>query len=676
MASKPFYTDALNGLCSKDQLDLLDSVDCLRSQGISHYVSLPQIIVCGDQSSGKSSVLEAISGVSFPTKSNLCTRFPTELVLRKTSHIGVSVSIVPHHSRSESEQLSLGSFHEKLNGFDGLPLLIENAKAAMGISTHGKAFSKDLLRIEVSGPDRPHLTIVDLPGLIHSETKQQSASDVELVQDVVQTYMKEPRSIILAVVSAKNDYANQVVLKLARIADKKGNRTLGVITKPDTLIPDSESEAMYVSLASNQDVEFRLGWHVLKNMDSETGEWSLTDRDLKEEEFFLQGIWEELPRSLLGVDKLRSRLSKVLLGQIAAELPSLIDEIEIKSNACRSRLDKLGEPRSTLEEQRRYLLHISQSFQSLVKASVDGTYNDPFFGDAESETGYQKRIRAVMQNLNLDFAEHIVRRGHRREITNPKDTTHVSGGTNPKDTTRVSGGTNPKDTTRVSRGVVPITRDEFLDHIQRLMQRTRGRELPGTFNPMIVADLFLDQSIPWEAITRTHIDKVWKAAKEFLSLAATYIADAATSKALFQKIFEPALNQLLESLNAKTAELLTPHQKSHPITYNHYFIETLQKVRNERSKNEYSRIVKNFFGVSCLAPMTHINQHKDLNQLVTDLVQSTEPDMNRSACSEALDCMEAYYKVIYLPYTPSFPYSPQPRLILLCVLIGCFETFH
>ena len=99
----------------------------------------------------------------------------------------------------------------------------------MGISTHGKAFSKDLLRVEVLGPDRPHLTIVD-----HSETRQQTASDVELVQDVVRSYMKEPRSIILAVVSAKNDYANQIVLKLARAADKKGSRTLGVITKPDT----------------------------------------------------------------------------------------------------------------------------------------------------------------------------------------------------------------------------------------------------------------------------------------------------------------------------------------------------------------------------------------------------------------------------------------------------------
>jgi hypothetical protein len=70
--------------------------------------------------------------------------------------------------------------------------------------------------------------------------------------------MKEPRSIILAVVSAKNDYANQIVLKLARAADRAGTRTLGVITKPNTLIPGSDSKVMYMSLAQNLDVEFRL----------------------------------------------------------------------------------------------------------------------------------------------------------------------------------------------------------------------------------------------------------------------------------------------------------------------------------------------------------------------------------------------------------------------------------
>jgi GTPase SAR1 family protein len=618
----------MNKLCNKDQLDLLDSIDILRSQGISHYVSLPQIIVCGDQSSGKSSVLEAISGVPFPVKSNLCTRFPTELVLRKTPRIGVSVSIVPHSSESEGTPLS--GFQEKLEGFDGLPDLIENAKKAMGISAHSGAFSKDRLRVEVSGPDRPHLTIVDLPGLVHTETKQQSASDVQLVRDVVQSYMKEPRSIILAVVSAKNDYQNQIVLRLAHEADKDGIRTLGVITKPDTLTAGSPSEKSYVSLANNHDVEFRLGWHVLKNMDSETTMWSLATRDAEEKEFFSQGIWKEHSPSLLGVDSLRERLSELLLRQIASELPSLIEEIDAKSQACRSHLDRLGEPRATVAEQRLYLLNTSQSFQNLVKAAVDGTYNDPFFGNAKLEPGYQKRIRALMQNLNQDFAECIGREGHCYEII-----------------------ADSGDTSHNSKHASPISRKKYIENIRILMRRTRGRELPGTFNPMIVADLFLEQSTPWEAITRSHLNSVWMAAKKFLKHVVLHVADATTSKALLKNIFEPALDQLKGALNDKTTELLKPHKESHPITYNHYFNKTLQNVRNEWRRKEYSKVLKDSFDITSLEGTSrHISQYVDFPRLLTALMQCTEPDIDHVACSEALDCMEAYYKVA----RPSCPF--------------------
>jgi GTPase SAR1 family protein len=621
MTLTQFKTEALEGLCTREQLDLLDSIDTLRSQGISHYVSLPQIIVCGDQSSGKSSVLEAISGVSFPVKSSLCTRFPTELVLRKNSQVGVRVSIVPHQSRSEAEQRSLSSFCEQLDGFDGLAGLVENAKAAMGISTHGKAFSNDLLRVEVSGPDRPHLTIVDLPGLIHSETRQQLAADVQLVQDVVQSYMREPRSVILAVVSAKNDFANQIVLRLARVADPSGIRTLGVISKPDALVPGSESEGSFVSLAKNQEVEFRLGWHVIRNMDSEKGQSSLSERNIQECNFFSQGIWEELPRSLVGVHTLRTRLSGLLLGQIASELPSLIEEINAKVNSCRMQLQKLGDPRATVDEQRSYLLHISQAFQSLVKAAVDGTYNEPFFGDAKTNAGTQKRVRAVIQNLNEQFTKKISLRGHLRHVL------------------------ENEDQRLVCKHQIRITRDEYVQHIEALLKKTRGRELPGTFNPMIVKDLFQEQCGPWADLTQSHIAAAWVAAKDFLQHAVCYVADGATSKTIFNKVILPALDNLRDALERGSEDLLMPHQRGHPITYNHYLTETLQATRADRQKEAFREALQSYFGVDTLSTTHPVDYTINLKGLYNSLLQKTILDMTRFASEEALDCMLAYYKV-------------------------------
>lgn len=623
MVMKSFDNSVLDGLCSKDQLDLLDSVDRLRSQGIDHYVSLPQIIVCGDQSSGKSSVLEAISGVSFPVKSNLCTRFPTELILRKTTNVGVSVSIVPDHARSNAERASLNNFRETLDSFDTLPTLIDNAKTAMAIGSFGRAFSKDLLRIEISGPDRPHLTIVDLPGLIHSETKQQSMEDVELVQDVVRSYMIEPRSIILAVVSAKNDYANQIVLKLAREADRTGNRTLGVITKPDTLIRGSESENMYIKLARNLDVEFRLGWHVLKNMDSETGLSSLRKRDEEEKRFFSDGVWPSLPDHTLGIARLRERLSNLLLSQIAAELPSLIKDIEAKSAACRSQLQKLGEPRASIEEQRLYLLTVGQTCQSLIKAAVDGTYTHDFFGDAKTDAGYQKRIRAVVQNLNQDFAKNMARDGHHFIIT--ESLTAVSG--------------NEVDTE-----VQTITRTAYLKRVESLMVRTRGRELPGTFNPMIISDLFLEQSQSWETLARSHIARVAFAVTKFLTHLIAHVSEASTSSTIFQFLVKPALDTIFRDAKEKTTDLLTPHQQGHPITYNQDFIDAVQTVKRDRMRVEFSRTIQESFNLddSLSGPQQYLN---DFRPLLEALMEQNNPDQKQHACSEATDCMQAYYKV-------------------------------
>ena len=73
---------------------------------------------------------------------------------------GAVFSIVPSQGASDASCSRLDTFMESLQNLDQFPELVEKAKAAMGIST-GRAFSKHLLRVAISGPKMPKLTLVD-----------------------------------------------------------------------------------------------------------------------------------------------------------------------------------------------------------------------------------------------------------------------------------------------------------------------------------------------------------------------------------------------------------------------------------------------------------------------------------------------------------------------------------
>ena len=74
---------------------LLEKIDKLFACGVGEYVALPQLVVVGDQSSGKSSVLEGLTGLPFPRDSTLCTRFATQITFQRCPERGISASIIP-----------------------------------------------------------------------------------------------------------------------------------------------------------------------------------------------------------------------------------------------------------------------------------------------------------------------------------------------------------------------------------------------------------------------------------------------------------------------------------------------------------------------------------------------------------------------------------------------------
>ena len=650
MAVPDLDMSAVQAFRSSEQQNLLDEIDSLRLQGISEFVFLPQIVVCGDQSSGKSSVLEAISGVPFPRSDTLCTRFATEVILREATTTEAVVSIVPSQDASDADRERLLAYRESLQRLEDFPHLIERAKSEMGITATGNAFSKNILRVEISGQGKPKLTVVDLPGLIHSESRHQSPADVELISNLVRSYMENPRSVILAVVSAKNDYANQIVLKRAKEVDREGLRTLGLITKPDTLPPGSDSEADFVNLASNDNIQFRLGWHIVKNRDYQSRDSSAEERDRSEVQFFSEGVWREMPRDMVGIGSLNGRLSNILLGQIKRYLPRLMEDIQSSIEECKAKLAKLGEGRGTAEEQRQFLLKLSQSFQALCRAAIDGNYDDKFFGDPSSDEEYCKRLRAVVQNLNLGFSELMRKKGHHRAIENRAiDIELTEECIHPE-----MGGQAMKS----HSGLQPIvmSRAEAIEWVRKLLVRSRGRELPGSFNPLLVSELFRDQSRPWEKLAREHVRKIWLASKAFLERVFEILADEETFETLFTHWIDPSLTARFKRANDRLDGLLIDRER-HAITYNHYYTEVLQSLREERQVKTLGEKIQRFMSTSPETPQRAYRDSLDVSRLARSLATQRESDMDVFACSELLDSVRAFYKVSPFLQTTLGPFA-------------------
>lgn len=148
----------MEALQGSDQRKFKSLVDRLRRAGLSSVLQLPQIVVCGSQSSGKSSVLEAITEIPFPRKEGLCTRFATQIIMRLDVESALFCKIIPDSSYDESKQLQLRGFSRTITSFEELPSLIEDATATIGLSEQ-KAFTKDILSAEICGPEQPQLYV-------------------------------------------------------------------------------------------------------------------------------------------------------------------------------------------------------------------------------------------------------------------------------------------------------------------------------------------------------------------------------------------------------------------------------------------------------------------------------------------------------------------------------------
>ncbi|EEP79836.1 predicted protein [Uncinocarpus reesii 1704] len=336
----------------------LDKIDKLFACGVGELIDLPQLVVVGDQSSGKSSVLEGLTELPFPRDSGLCTRFATQITFRRSPDTKVTASIIPGRDATEGHR-------ERVRNVMGIGSVEHESK---------NTFSEDI-RLEVSGPDQEHFSVTDIPGIFRKTTPGVTTkADRTMVDRMVREYMENPRSVMLTIIPPNVDIATQDILEWAEEVDPDGLRTLGVLTKPDLV--DEGAESAVIDLLDGRSHQLRFGWHVLKNpSQAQLVDQRHSRHELENEFFTSKAPWNRVSRDKAGVHSLRTRLQEIMADHIRREFPKVKLEINRKLKAASKSVEKLGAKRQSFAEQSQFMTKLALEFQRNVTLAIRSEYS-------------------------------------------------------------------------------------------------------------------------------------------------------------------------------------------------------------------------------------------------------------------------------------------------------------
>ncbi|CAL9024449.1 unnamed protein product [Prunus brigantina] len=334
---------------------LLDAVDKLRNLMImDEGIQLPTIVVVGDQSSGKSSVLESLAGISLPRGQGICTRVP--LIMR-----------LQHHSSPEPE-LSL-EYSGRTDRTDEDNVTDDIVRATNSIAGGGKGISNTPLTLLVKKKGVPDLTMVDLPGITRVPIHGQPENIYDQIKDMIMEYIKPEESIILNVLSASVDFATCESIRMSQSVDKTGERTLAVVTKVDKA-PEGLLEKV-----TGDDVNIGLGYVCVRNrIGDETYEEA---RAIAHELFQSHPLLSKIDKSIVGIPVLAQKLVQIQANSIARNLPEIVKKINEKLNYCLSELNKMPKNLSSVAEaMTAFMQIIGLAKESLRKILLRGEFEE------------------------------------------------------------------------------------------------------------------------------------------------------------------------------------------------------------------------------------------------------------------------------------------------------------
>ncbi|KAL4947435.1 Dynamin central region-domain-containing protein [Aspergillus filifer] len=346
-------------------------------------LDLPQIVVVGSQSSGKSSVLENIVGRDFlPRGSGIVTRRPLILQLinipsERDDKLESDEVHVPHTAASVAGQNEWAEFHHHPGRkFDDFALVKQEIEAETArIAGNNKGINRQPINLKIFSPHVLNLTMVDLPGLTKVPIGDQPSDIEKQTRALILEYIAKPNSIILAVSPANVDLVNSESLKLARQVDPMGRRTIGVLTKLDLM--DHGTNAM--DILSGRVYPLKLGFIGVVNrsqQDIQSGK-SLSNALQAELDFFRHHPAYRNMANRCGTQFLAKTLNSTLMSHIRERLPDIKARLNTLMGQTQQELASYGNKQFSGKEHRGSLiLQLMTRFASSFISSIDGTSSE------------------------------------------------------------------------------------------------------------------------------------------------------------------------------------------------------------------------------------------------------------------------------------------------------------
>ncbi|XP_030023592.2 dynamin-1-like protein isoform X1 [Manduca sexta] len=329
-------------------------------------IQLPQIIVLGTQSSGKSSVIESLVGRSFlPRGPGIVTRRPLILQLVYTPKDS------KEHRSAEEGTINLeewGKFlHTKdkiYTDFDQIRQEIERETDRMAGSNKG--ICPEAINLKIYSTKVVNLTLVDLPGITKVPIGDQPEDIENQIRNLIIKYIANPNSIILAVTAANTDMATSEAIKMSKEVDPDGRRTLAVVTKLDLM--DAGTDAIDILCGRVIPVKLGIIGVVNRSQQDIIDKKSISD-SLKDEATYLQRKYPTIA-TRNGTPYLAKTLNRLLMHHIRDCLPELKVRVNVMISQFQSLLNSYGED---VSDKSQTLLQIITKFASAYCSTIEGT---------------------------------------------------------------------------------------------------------------------------------------------------------------------------------------------------------------------------------------------------------------------------------------------------------------